>query len=107
MEMNAKNIITKAAELLQEKGWSQDAFARNESGDIVCYCDTSAVSFCTIGSLRKAVYVLGGSWFAEPYADARTEVMQEIGMTIPEWNDRDDQTKENVIATLKRVAERL
>jgi hypothetical protein len=83
----------KAWELLEEKDWCQGAYARNAFDHGVEVNDPQACSFCVVG-LLKATDTWGLNYL---------KLKEHLGMTVVEWNDDPERTKEEVLAVLKEL----
>ena len=80
--MNTREILLRAAEILERDGWTQGAYEH----DGKC---------CMVGALILA----GQGWSV-----ARNAVRDNIGMEPIYWNDAKDRTASEVIAKLREVA---
>ena len=88
--MTATNIFDHAADKIERRGWVQ--------GGHGCNLETGAR--CAVVALEEAKRALG----IKPHQDDEPRLWDEIGSSdVIGWNDRKGQTKENVIATLRRV----
>lgn len=103
--MKAKEILIEAANLLETKGWTQDAFARDANGMGIKSHEESAVCFCTIGALNR---VSGENVVRrlDTEGNKAYEYLRDSigGWGIAEWNDSYDRTKEDVISALRNAA---
>lgn len=93
--MNTSEILTKAADLIDEFGWMQGEYY-NEKGCL-----------CAVGAIRVAAdgYVEG----AFP-SEAATRAIDLVAVhldtsSVIEWNDDFDRTQAEVVAKLRAVAE--
>ena len=91
-------ILRDAASLIEEKGWTQNAFARDAEGNLVPSWSGAATCYCASGALRAVAPL------ADQRADARRVLRDQFATpggdrSIPNWNDHPDQTAENVVAT--------
>lgn len=122
-EAYAKDILLKAARLLESKGWTQGDSARDAQGhsvgtnspDATCFCATGAIHHALadlkrmspspvpydalnegyIAAIRTATWAIKG--------DDRNPKVYEV-RTVPAWNDEDERTKEEVIDMLVAAA---
>ncbi len=94
--MNGREILLAAADWMERNDWCQRMYYQGSS-DAPTAC-------CVSGSF---IYAVGNTRFDGRQA-ARILLSDEIGIgrRIEPWNDRDDQTKANVIATMRRAAGR-
>ena len=97
--MKYSEIYNKAANLV-EKGWTQDAMARNEQGAEVYSNSRYAISWCLGGALNCA-----SQGFS---LNRRVELRKYLGLDldVPSWNDDPNRTKEDVIKLLRDAAKR-
>lgn len=101
----AKEVIQEAANLLEQKGWIQGDFAKDSNGRLVASISPDATCYCTVGAIRAAVYKASGETDTTIEGEAKRIIRRHIGKVgIAMWNDADDQTKENVISTLREAA---
>ncbi|WNM70268.1 hypothetical protein [Myxococcus phage Mx1] len=92
-----------------EKGWTQDYYAKTESGRVVEACDEGAVCWCLRGALQRAradVIKTGvegdGVWTLSSSAERLLEEVGEISH-IPRWNDKLGRTQEQVLDLLQKA----
>lgn len=100
--MEIKKTLLCAVDLLEQKGWTQGAFAQDVEGCIVSPMDPRAVCFCTLGAISKcgddnyrAAAVTVSKWLRQNYAGVNG---------IVDWNDARGRTKEEVVAALRAAA---
>ena len=67
--------VLRTARGLINKGWTAGAFAKNKAGKTVSVKSPDAVSFCSIGALRRAEFKLGTPGTA---ARARAELRKAL-----------------------------
>lgn len=105
MQPKASEVLKRAREKL-DAGWTQGAYARDESGKVVDFVDPLAKSFCLIGAYRSAaVEMLNASktgWWqdTEPGRFIVAKIGTESGVL---WNDRSERTKEEVLELLDQT----
>jgi len=91
--MNVSEVLNKAADLIEEKGWVQEAFS-NRYG------------YCAIGAIRECIWgkdVPSNS--PELWDGAIERLVKTVREAhIPSWNDAEGRTKEEVIAKLREAA---
>ncbi len=93
--MTPAEVLRKAADLLVERGWAQGRL-QHRNGRL---CATGAVSLADTGLLGVTGPVGIAAWRGIP---------REVGGAwVTTWNDQVSQTAENVIATMRRVADDL
>lgn len=88
----AAKLLRGAAALIVERGWTQGQ-AEDRAGRL-----------CPIGAMN-----IFGEEYPLPmgYPLACDSMWVETGMRIPNWNDQPDMTKEEVVETMLRVADKL
>lgn len=83
------DVLTRAADLLEEFDWQQGSDGSCAEG-----------SMCLVGALRETG--IGGMKMVEA-----VRALNLPGHAVPwQWNDMPDRTKAEVVATLRRAAER-
>ncbi len=86
--------------VLLEKGWTQGAFSRDESGDATYGTGQKPTSWCVLGALYEG---------SEPPLCVRTRKVLDDAIgpsgydSIYEWNDAPGRTKTEVIGLMDRV----
>ena len=104
--MKCSEIYNEAADLV-EKGWSQNAFARNKNGFSVDPGGDGATSWCLSGALWLVTY--GKGTFNRP-SDYRTSILYKLVQDlklkkfVAAWNDDPDRTQEDVVKLLRDAA---
>ncbi len=90
---NITQILEEAKGLLQRKGWTKFATARNESGSVVGLNDNDASCYCLPGALVKAWRNVDPrnegfyfSYFEEKFAETLRE-NYGYDRTVTQWND--------------------
>jgi hypothetical protein len=102
--MDTPQILTKAANIIGERGWFQGASV-----------DPDGTGVCAVGAMRVAVglnplpddYVPADE---EDVDHASEEFVQWLGiyaMSVVDWNDSPRRTKEQVITALRECAAEL
>jgi len=97
----AKEVLVAAKWILENVGWCQNVSVRIDSAN-------RPVAYCLAGSMGtvETVWDERGQIGKSPWWKARTivaETIQHLYKThdmIPEWNDRQSRTKEEVLALL-------
>jgi hypothetical protein len=97
-ERRARERIRKAANLIETRGWTQHVMARDAAGKPTArFNDPLAASYCTLGAINAVGGGIEEVWLLE----------RETGIRdIPNWNDDPERTKEDVVAVLRKVANR-
>lgn len=100
--MNTVDILKAAKQLLVDKGWTQEAFARDTTGDKVRAWAGEARCFCGIGAIRAAV---GGIQPGEPacYALADAIGAKDCYEDFFEFNDAPGRTVDEVLAVFDKA----
>ena len=83
--------------------WCQGAIAKNDRGDSVDYCDSSATSWCLLGAVLKVGFY---------FSDDSNELIDLIDKFIPvggieRWNDHKGRTYDEVMDIVNIAAESL
>lgn len=103
-EPTPSDLLARAAELIGERGWCQGTIKTAEG------------HMCAMGAMAEAKRELFGPEnvrrTSRIYADAMYSLVDVINephgysslVSVPQWNDEEDQTAENVILALKTAA---
>ena len=98
--MTPSEILTEARRLIEGKGWTQGAFARNCDGERIGLDDPCAARFCSIGALIR-------SWAGasnEARHHAREALVRGSGHTdLAWWNDSNRRTVADVLSAFDRA----
>jgi len=99
-------IIDDVINLLETRGWTQGASARNALGDKVHPNVEWATCFCLFGAIYRVTDIMGNSdeFYDEMYN--RVKISREHASIISyliEFNDCPDRKKEEVIQLLKEI----
>lgn len=105
-------ILTSARQnLSEEKNWTREVYARDKDGYSVGELEATAVCFCSLGAIRKAVPDNN----YKGYNNARDALYETIKaehkpfLTVHAFNDHIDTTHADVLAlfdtTIKRLSE--
>ncbi len=73
--------VLERALLLLNKGWVQDSFAEDKKGLEVSPLSKSAVSFCAVGAIRRAVFDVTGKKNPELVTAVERGVCKSEGIT--------------------------
>jgi hypothetical protein len=107
-----KDVLVRAADLLEEFGWCQFHPALDADGWSCQPCDSWAMSFCLTGSVERALFDLSGhnpreeGWPAWFRLSTRPKRKGQKPLLTPEWNNAAERTKAEVVARLREAAER-
>ena len=114
-QMRSYLILNKAADLLENVGWTKGASARNEEGYPINFGSEKATCFCLIGAILKAKLMLLGYKFEDEddkwdqsKLNALNQVSNQLGIEtglipLAEWNDS-QQSKKEVVQVLRDAA---
>lgn len=95
--MTTATILDRAADLIEKKGWTRGALAR-DANDVVAGCkDRRAQKFCVLGAIYR---LEPDSWGRVAAVNA---VVAVVGRDVSTWNDR-QKSKRPVIAALRKAA---
>jgi hypothetical protein len=95
-EVTTRDVLHRAADLLEEFGWCRFVQAQNEKGEQVDITDSEVVEFCMVGAYWRAAIDL----------DASCPDLSGLGGRDARWNNEPERTKEEVVAWLRESAER-
>lgn len=120
--MLSSTIARKAADLIEEKGWAQKAFARDAKRKEVEIKSKEAARFCLIGAITK-VTPKGTVMYPDTLISAICSVIREKKLrnakqgdlvsypnsfgAIEDWNDQKGRTKKQVVSVLRETAKML
>lgn len=110
-------LLTRAAKYIEENGWVRGAFFKYRNGrriewnDIDDLLEVARAKACP-ACARGALYVVEDPELSFRDREVRHQVASSyieaaLGgeyYSVPDWNDREDQTKEEVVAGLKAAA---
>ena len=102
-----QEILARAADIIEDYGWTRGAFARDTDGVSVSETSPDACRFCAFGAIRRATFdVLDGSdnQEAERAANALNETIC-ADFDIAHWNDNYADGGEHVASSLRKAAE--
>lgn len=89
----------KAWELIEQTGWCQNVYARAANGQGASVEDPNAVSYCA----RGAIEVTHKNDLTDAIDRLYQGIHDKYRLTVIEWNDAPERTKEEVIAVLKEL----
>lgn len=97
--------LKSARDLISQKGaWIQGTFARDKNGFDCEGIDPTAVCFCAMGAIDRAVGETNSFFnFAWPLYRALDNAGFHNG--ISEWNDAPERTQEEVVALFDKAIE--
>lgn len=105
LSVKPADILRKAKELIEAKGWTQETFARDISGQPLILEDISrAVCFCGYGAVAFAA---GLERFFHVYQIEAVSYLDEAVKAPPRefplWQDSPNRTREDVILAFDRA----
>jgi hypothetical protein len=110
-DRHAVRQVIRTARAKIAEGWTQNAFARAKVSRLSCKADSeNAGCWCILGALAAAVGVPDVSYFQPDSHRTRPAWLAEgllelkAGEPLPEWNDAEDRTIEQVLGLLDAVA---
>lgn len=110
----AQDDLRAAADLIEQKGWTQEACARDAFDTIVDVDDPGAQQFCVSGALRIATGHVGRDTKVPTsstelrYLAAADAFTKHLNLeSISRWNDTQWRSREDVIGALREVAAKL
>jgi len=108
MNADAKQIVVDAITYI-ERGWCQNALAKNERGSSVHVMAKDACSWCMMGAIiRSTIDKLKSEAECENVVQKVSRYIElDCGLLIDEYNDHADRTQAQVVAKLRIVAEEL
>lgn len=103
-------ILLEASRLLNGRGWSKHAMARDVHGNMCGPSSNEASCYCLSGALVKAWRTVDPEhedFYFKYFEKNFSAVLEEIykyPFTMTRWNDRKVTQKEDVIQLIQRVA---
>jgi len=99
--MTRGEVLCNAANLLQEKEWTQNSIARNSRGYECEITDEDVASLCAEG----AIATVCKSEFSRAFHEALGTLRHFLGIgRIFEWNDHKKRTKAQVVEALQNAS---
>lgn len=99
------DIYTRAADLLEEYGWTQDEEARDHTGEPTWCISSEATSFCLWGALQRACWDLSPDDHGFDAYDQLVNNHTQNRIHTSKWNDRIWRQPEHVITHLRQLAQ--
>lgn len=100
--MKPSETLKRAAEKIERDGWRKDFYAIGSTTCAIGAIGAVSSGATTEDGVVRAALALHGKEGRHPLLNPLSEVIG--GLSIASWNDAKDQTKENVILTLKLAA---
>lgn len=100
------NEQMKPSELLKQKGWTQDAYARDKNGEPIGHLDCEATCFCALGAIKRCYGISDGSTGKEVF-NILSKYLGFRGKldNILIWNDSKDRSAEQVISAFEAIGQ--
>lgn len=106
-----KEVLLAAANLLEEKDWTQKAYAKDSYGMSVSYSSENATCYCALGSMWRVAKITA-HYYAFKYIPMPEKSLHKYLVSIKEpgfvsiaqWNDEPVRTKEDVINAMRNCA---
>jgi hypothetical protein len=98
--------ILEEAKRSVECGWTQGCWAKNDFGREIGYYTSSATCFCAEGAMFRASGQMYNSIdFYHPLNDALSRFKEaiETEKSIPDWNDFEGRTQDEVVEAFERA----
>jgi hypothetical protein len=105
--------LARTADVLEEYDWCQHQYAEDGWGQEVDATAEEAVRFCAVGAMTRVLYEYGYEQYDEFTERCLNLFSRVLGVTghrygslsgVPAWNDRPEQTKENVVRKIREAA---
>ena len=105
--MTPKEFLLEVANTLEYEGWMQGSFTSLAKHNILrnTHAAEYSVCRCVYGAMEAVSY--RGCLNTQTYSTAFNALQRRVCNNICFWNDSPGQTKENVIKTIREVAETL
>lgn len=94
--MTTSEVLNKAADLIETRGWCKGVYSLNEHGGPADPWDDDACLFCMVGAIKRVVGVDGNDF------PIWKHLYKQLGMKPSVFNDFG--TKEEVIQALRDAA---
>lgn len=94
VEVSVADVLTRAADLLEEFGWRQGDYGSKREG-----------TFCMLGAVDAACGDLGANFHNDGVCLALYKSFEDA--SVVKWNDAPGRTKAEVVAKLRDAAARL
>lgn len=100
--MNTIDILKAAKQLLIDKGWTQEAFARGPSGGPLVSRNPLATCYCGIGAIGAAGYGAAPARYDAEDALAKAAGVKEVEDFF-DFNDAPGRTVDEVLAVFDKA----
>lgn len=100
--MNTGQVVRNAAKMIEKHGWIQGALGSHASG----FCIAGAVAAVTTPAIQNGF----DSNIRQKTFDEFTKWLRELesmNLFIPEWNDKEGRTKEEVLLYMNKFADEM
>lgn len=107
--MTPEEVLLKAADLIERKGWTQYRSAMGSQGQPMLATSTGATRFCALGAIEYVAYQeIPSSRDLSRRMRLRSQsaelLMKHIHNSVSSWNDSYHRTKEEVVQALREAA---
>lgn len=92
--VTTKDVLHRAADLLEEFGWQQGGYGSYEEG-----------SFCVVGAVLEAARSLGRNPWAEEARLYDGPIRDLLPTSVVSWNDANNRTSSEAVTFLRSAAE--
>lgn len=103
MNKELVKLLVKTKNILEKKGWTQNACSRDKDGNARLSLYPKAYSYCLGGAITKA----GCGILYNTIQDQLALTLKNNRFSIVGWNDAKGRTKKQVIALLDKTITRL
>jgi len=97
-----RKTLNKAADLIEEKDWCKDTYARDADGNAVSEYSPSAVRFCMLGAIAKVSVGESREFIAAIQHFEKTTKCLSVTL----YNDANCTSKTDAIKALRSAAEK-
>lgn len=102
--MDVATVLNAAADLIEPEGcWTQGAYARHENGNPIGPMEDNATCWCLSGAIQR---IDKGSQFSRAWETFDTFVRRRGHDHIAAFNDAPGRTQTEVVAALRKAAQR-
>jgi len=104
-KLSVAEVLSKAADLIEQTGLAKGALARDADGEVVTYDSEDAVCFCGLGAVSRIdrdQRVFDAAWDAANAICPPTKPGEPAAFA--HWQDNPIRTQEDVVAKLREAA---
>lgn len=106
--MKISECLREMHDLIETKGWTQGAMARDAKGHIVPPDSSEATCFCLLGALDRVLDYENRDPDADPsrlYRSTLAFMERALGCEIDEFNDYELRTEVSILAKLDKLVD--